>query len=548
MKIKLITSLAILIAFAHSLKAQKVTNSTNHVISSKAMKGGLYDVKKKGNDLQITYLLKKKKGGDKTEVYNFDYSNLGFKSNEEVIQDITTVKTFKKTNKANKVLRVFPGLGNGQIKLQLGYISYSVGTGVTGKSYVISKFIKETVVKPKGDDGDRLVYVMHHTLESDEHKMRFAGNDHNLNIGDAFVLGVENSGPLYTKYESIVYNAKDLSTKERTKINLPYSSRFLSGKILSNGNVAMLFTLFTEKDVYNPAVSKKVMAMYKFAPKFGFWYLELNPMGKVVHSSQIDGPEPESAWFHAASIVEVEEGGILITGSVRGYKLKAGPMKKINGMQVPFRNGPVSINQNKADLFYSVYVKEGKQVFYKETPWSGIIKNPVSTNQSSHLVPTEMKGYLKYNWFAPVAANLINGKILLSIQKDNKSTQLMQLDSKTGNIEYNYFLGPDKKKVISGAKGKRYLVNSKGELFVITYQQKSEKDPSSEKQERALFTTTAFIQKVDIKNHTLGDPVNICGGGNLDPYDGFWFEDKDHFITLSAGKKKEIIIQRIALD
>ena len=92
------------------------------------------------------------------------------------------------------------------------------------------------------------------------------------------------------------------------------------------------------------------------------------------------------------------------------------------------------------------------------------------------------------------------------------------------------------------------MKNSKGELFVITYQQKAEKDPSAEKQQRALFTCTAFIQKLDVANHTLSNPVSLCDGGTLDPYDGMWIEDKDHFITLSSGRKKEIVLHRITLE
>lgn len=530
------------------VNAQEISNSTNQVISSKANKGGLYHIKKddKVGELQLTYLLKGKKGKDITEVYHFEKSSLKFKESKEVVQDATKLKV-KPIKGGNKILRVFPAMGSGQIKLQLGHIQYTTGVGVTGKSYVIPKFIKETQVKPKGTDGDRLVYMMHHTLESDANKMRFAGNNYNLNIGDAFILGVENSDPLFTKYESIVYDATTLNTKKRTKIELPYSHHFLSGKVLSNGNIAAVFASFTIKDIFNPKVNTKVMAKYKLAPKYGFWYLELNPMGEIIHSTAIDAPEPEEGWYHACTIAEGAEGEVTILGSLKGYKIKAPPTKKIVAMHIKYKAGLQSINQNKADYFYATHIKNGKQTFHKKYKWSDLIKNSVSTEQSAHLVPKDMKSYLKYDWFSPVASNSVGGKLLITFQKNETSSQIMQINATTGEIEKNYFVGPDKKLALSEAAGPRYLKNSKGELFVITYQQKAEKDPSAEKQQNALFTCTAHIQKIDVVNGKIGKPVSLCNGGTLDPYDGIWMEDKDNFITLSSGRKKEIILNRISL-
>lgn len=542
--IKSFIALVLVVVTFQISSAQTVTSSTKQLISSKANKGGLYHFKvdEESNEVRLTYLLKKKKGFSLTETYVFDRNTLEFKTSTEQEEDLEKLRP----SKGSKVLRVFPAM-SGQIKLQLGHISYSHGVGVTGTPYTLQKFIKEKEVKPKGEDGDRILYVMHQSFESDNERIKFYGNEYNLNVGDIQILGVVNAEPLYTKYEVMVYDAKNLNTKNRNTIDLPYSYRAVSGKVLPNGNMAMVLKPFTMKDIPNPKASKGIIEKYKLAPDYKFRYVEVDPSGKVIHNVEISMKEPESGWSMSLEIISQNGSDVMITGSLAPLNIKGPPLKKIFGPHSVMNEGPRSIITPKATHFVVSKIKNGTEVYFKDYTWESIIKSPVSNAWSADVVPSSMKKYLKYDWFAPVDLIHSNGKDILVFQKNNLHTHLMQLNADNGAMEANYFVSPEKKRVLSSASGPRVLINSKGEIHLLVYQQVEEKDENAEKQQKALGTLKVHIIKLDPENKSLGEPVDISPDGNLNPEEGVFMLNSDQFITLAFGRKKEIILSKVQL-
>lgn len=524
--------------------AQIIESTSKQVISSKANKGGLYhyEIDTKSNELRLTYLLKKKKDYSLTESYLFDLNELKFKSSTEQEEDLEKLKPAR----GSSVLRVFPAV-SGQIKLQLGYISYSHGVGATGTPYTLQKFIKEKEVKPKGEDGDRMLYVMHQSFESDNERIEFYGNEYNLNIGDIQILGVANTEPLYTKYEVMVYDAKNLNTKNRNAIDLPYSYKAICGRVLQNGNMAVVLKPFTLKDIPNPGASKGIIEKYKLAPNFNYRYIEINPKGEVIHNTEFTMKEPESGWTINMDIVSSAD-GVIITGAMAPLKIKGPPLKKIFGPHSVISEGPRSIVTPKATHYFVSKLVNGTEVYHRDYEWDDLISKMVSNEWSASKVPTSMKKYLKYDWFAPVGMIHSKGKDVIVFQKNNSHQHLLQLNAKTGELEANYLLSPEKKMVLSNASGPRELFNSSGELFFLTYQQVEEKDENQEKQQKALGTLKVFITKIDLEKNELGTPIDISPEGNLNPEQGIFILDEDNFITLAFGRKKEIVLSKIKLN
>ena len=526
--------------------AQTISKNNAHIISSKANKGGLYhiDLNKEEGTLYLTYLLKKKKNMALTEVYQFDLETLEFKSSSEQEEDLE--KKYPAKKGGNKILRVLPAT-TGQIKLQLGHIVYSYNTGAFGNTYVMQNFVKDKEVKPKGEDGDRISYVMHQSFESDEQMASFHGDSYNLNIGDLQVLGVVKSEPLYTKYESMVYDASNLTAKNRVSIDLPYSYDPIVGKNLPNGNMALILKPITMKDVPKPKASKGIIDAYRLAPNTNYRYMEILPNGEVLHNFEFEMKEPESGWTIKADIVPCDDGGVMVVGTLKPLKVLGPPLKRVAGAAtISLAEDPVSIGQKDPDYFFATRLKEGKQIYHTTMPWSDILKNMVTHKASTGSLPGSISKYIKYDYLAAGWVYSADGRDVIMFQRNGTNLHHVQLNGTSGTLEANYLIYPEKKRIISSAPGPRHFLNQDGKPFVLLYEQVEEKDPNQSKQEQALATLKVFSVAVDPFKKELSEKVDISPGGNFNYHEGLWKIDDNTFISHAFGRKKEIVLTKIS--
>ncbi|MGB0429815.1 MAG: hypothetical protein ACPGLV_05025 [Bacteroidia bacterium] len=527
----------------NSILAQTVEKSVAKVISSKAAKGNLYhyELNDKSGQFELTYLLKTKKKTLEIETYYFDKSTLEFvESKAEEIDKNNNRFSAQKRVEGDKILRIFPHIASGQVQIQIGHIEYDYVNRA-----VIRHFIKESQVKPKGDDGEKLVYVHHRTEEANKNTITMWNESYKLNVGDVQVFAIQAEEPSYTKFASLVFDAKTLAKKHFENIELPYSYIPVTADNLPNGDIAIVLKPVVKKDFPKWEKSQKIVAKFKLAPNYKYRYLQISPKGKLVQNVLFDVKEPESGWTMNMDIVPTStDGEVLIAATMKPLKLLAPPLAKIFGAR------PIYPEQKDIGIgvipeyFMVAKISNGKQVFSKTCAANELIQNVVLPEGLSAGKPESMKKYFRYQAFFAQDAHSIKGKTLLIAQRVNYNSHIIQLDE-SGNIETNYILSPAKKLVLSD---KTSLVkNANGEAFMLFYQQPNEKDESSEKQLAALMNRQGFTLKVNVATKQLGKMINITPAANLDPYDGIYIENANSFITLGNGRKKEIVLSRISL-
>lgn len=529
---------------AQGVLGQTIEKSVSKVISSKAAKGSLYyyNLNDKEGLLELTYLLKEKGKSIDIETYYFDKSTLEFKESKEEKVEKTDPR-FKKAQglKGDRILRIFPSPLSGQIKLQTGYYEYTYVNRA-----VITNFIKKDQVKPKGDDGEKLVYVHQRTEEADNNKITLWNQSHRLNVGDVQLFAIQAEEPSYTKFMSLVYDAKTLERKYGQNITLPYSYMPICADNLPNGDIAVVLKPVVKKDFPKWDNSQKIVAKFKIAPNYKYRYLQLNTKGEVVYNMEFDMKEPESGWTLGMDIVPGEKDGeVMVVGTLKSLKLLGPPLAKIFGARPIYeeaKNIGISV---VPDHFYAVKIVKGKQVFSRDFPAERIIENVQIPQGSSTEKPESLKKYFRYVGFVAHHFKTVNGKTLLFTQRSNTHTHIMQFDE-TGNYEANYLLAPDKKLVLSAAS--EMMMGSNGTPYLVMYQQPAEKDPNSDKQRAALMQRTAYIMSLNVGQKQLGQRVSICPNASIDPYDGMIPESKGQFVTLANGRKKEIVLTRVILD
>lgn len=523
---------------------QTVEKTVSKVISSKAAKGSLYyyHMNEDAGHLELTYLIKEKGKSIDIETYSFDKETLDFVESKVEKVDKSDAR-FKRNEgpKGDRILRIFPSPISGQIKLQTGYFQYSYVNRA-----VIKKFIKKDQVKPKGDDGEKLVYVHQRTEEADQNRVKLWSESHRLNVGDVQLFAIQAEEPSYTKFMSLVYDAKTLDRKYGQNINLPYSYMPICADNLPNGHIAIVLKPVVKKDFPKWEHSQKIVAKFKIAPNYKYRYLQLNTKGEVVYNMEFDMKEPESGWTLGMDIVPGEKDGeVMVVGTMKSLKLLGPPLAKIFGgrpMYPEVKNIGINV---VPEHFFAVKIVKGKQVFSKDFPAEQIIGNVQIASGSSTQKPESMKKYFRYVGLMAHNFKTVNGKTLLFTQRSNTHTHIMQFDE-SGNYETNYLLSPDKKLALSAPTA--MMTNSSGKPFLIFYQQPTEKDPNSDKQQAALMQRTAYIMPLNVDDKTIGKMTSICPNASIDPYDGMIPENKDQFMTLANGRKKEIVLSRVLLN
>lgn len=524
-----------------ALRAQTVETTVSKVISSKAAKGSLYDYTDDGDQIKLTYLIKETKKALQIETYTFDKATLQFASIEESEVSKTSFKSKSGDSKGSRLLRVYPNLA-GKPKIKLGYMRYTYYPRWTDE-----KFIATEELTPKGDAGEKMFYVHHRTEEADNNEIKLHGSKkHKLNIGDVQLIGLVDEAPNYTSYSSLVIAAKDLEVTSRTNFHFEYSYLPISAENLPNGDLGIVFRSFTIKDFPKPKHSQKLMAKFKLAPKYHLKYVQVNTEGEIVQDVNIDFEAPESGYTLAIDVVASDsDNEVMLMGSSRPLKLLGPPLGRMGGPKATYNNHK-SCYTHKAERLFIARIKDNKQVYSKTYAIDQLLSHIVLAEGAS--APKNITSYLgKYAQVQAAPTEAINngGKTMIMLQIGSEGQHVVQL-SPTGEIEANYIIALPKGRAVN-----RYMeayVNSKGELHLFTYHQKSvKKDATSEQQQKAAEARTGLVFKIDPIAKTLNTPVNLTPEATLDFFDPFFFENQDTIVTLGNGRKKEIVLSRIRL-
>lgn len=545
---KRISTFILTFLFIWNIQGQQITNTTRQIISSKAAKGELmeYYINKETKQIELIYKTKETKKKMVLETYYFNQSDLSFikSTEEEVIKE--KVKWRRKKVKGGeeiKLLKVIPNIMNGQIKLSKGYISYAYA----GRA-LLSEFHEEMKVKPKGEDGDRLVYLHHRTEQAKLTGYGTAKGDITLGIGNVMLLAMENLEPNYASITAMVYDAHTLDRKITNKIELGYSYMPIAVRDLPNGNMGVVLRSMSLKDIPKPEYSKKLMAKFQLAPNYHLKYIEINTKCEVVYNKEIAVPEPESGYYINASISPSEDAEhVTIMALVNPFKIKGPPLGRVLPQFGVAQNR--NIDLHKANKVWIIALHKGEVKYAREYSIPEILSNAVNPKaEKAYLPKSDEKSAQKYFYHGsnviPVSILVKDNKTLLYLIKGNNLTQVMQLNDK-GDIEKNYFISCDKKRIIG--QDMQYHISSKGEVFIFSYDQPAPKDGSSTELAKAKENLKGYIMKIDLVNNSISSPIDLTPNANLDIYDGLFQESIDSWLSLGRGKKKEIVLSRILL-
>ncbi|MEO1448425.1 MAG: hypothetical protein AAFV07_02795 [Bacteroidota bacterium] len=289
-------SLLLLACWAPSLFAQTILKTTNQKISSKAAAGTWIDYSVNPDEDQIAFTFQTKKTKKKSlyETYSFDMglAYQGVNETELSAADVqSTYATLKPIPSDAKLLRVGKNLLTGQMKMELGKINY----GYAGRA-LISTFETHMKVKPKGDDGNRLLLVHSKTREPMEFGIStksFFGQARSgvtisgttgslwpvsLNVGDVQAFVYEKGAPVFCQYMYLVYDAKTLSRKMERRYTFDKSWIPIYVRDMPNGDMAFIFSTVTSKDYGAVGGMKSV----KPHDQPGYKYLRIDREGKPV--------------------------------------------------------------------------------------------------------------------------------------------------------------------------------------------------------------------------------------------------------------------------
>lgn len=297
--------LLIIMLMALQSQAQEILKSVNEKISGKAAAGTWidYSVTPEDNLISFTFETKKTKSSAKYETYSFDM-DLNYQGVEE--SELAFDKAKKKykllASKQSdvKALRVGKNMISGQMVLETGTIMY----GYAGRA-LITTFKTDQKVKPKGEDGSKLLLIHSRTenpLTLTTGTKSFFGQDHSknqitattgslrqnaYNIGDVLAFVYDKSGAPFQKYTFLVYDAKTLTRKHTREIKFDKAYRPIYARDMPNGDMAFIFAPMMEMDM---GKTKKASSM-AFHATPSFKYLRIDTKGEPVADHNFELPK-----------------------------------------------------------------------------------------------------------------------------------------------------------------------------------------------------------------------------------------------------------------
>ena len=284
---------------------QEIVKSSNEKISGKAAAGKWvdYSINPNSGDISFTFETKSTKKKSEYETYSFDQdlNFSGVKNSEYTAMEAAAkFEVYMNRPKATKLLRVGKNLLTGQMKLELGRIEY----GYAGRA-VISSFITESKVKPKGEDGSKLLLIHSRTenpFAAATHQGSFFGQTRtkvaftstttslfpvSYNVGDVLAVVYEKTGRVFQDYAFLVYDAQTITRKLTKKISFDHAYRPLYVRDMPNGDMAMIFASVMPQDVGKAGKMGKL----NHADKPTFKYLRINTKGETVVAADFELPK-----------------------------------------------------------------------------------------------------------------------------------------------------------------------------------------------------------------------------------------------------------------
>ena len=226
-----------------------------------------------------------------------------------------------------KALRVGKNLVTGQMVMETGTIMY----GYAGRA-LITTFHADKKVKPKGEDGSKLLLV--HSRTENPLALTTGGSSFfgqtkasnkitsttgslrkiSYNVGDVLALVYDKSGTPFQKYTFLVYDAKELTRKHTREIVFDKAYRPIYARDMPNGDMAFIFAPIMSGDI---AKSKKMKAVNTHQTP-SFKYLRIDTKGETVAEVHFDLPKPKMGMPYTLALIPASDPADLSTYLV-GY-------------------------------------------------------------------------------------------------------------------------------------------------------------------------------------------------------------------------------------
>ena len=309
---KKLTLLLGLVCLTISMNAQEILKSTNEKISGKAAAGSWidYTVAPADNLISFSFETKKNKKSAKYETYTFDM-DLNYKGMEESELEFEKAKKKFVRQEASdlKALRVGKNMLTGQMVMETGTINYRYA----GRA-LLSSFNTHSKVKPKGEDGSKLLLVHSRTenpatfgtsassffgqTRTDVKITTTTGSARPIsyNVGDVMAFVYQKSDRIFQKYAFLVYDAKTLTRKLTKEITLDKAARPIYARDMPNGDMAFIFLPLMKHEAipkHKPHAQDKPI----------FKYLRINMKGETIADVDFELPKNKVGQPYTLSLI-----------------------------------------------------------------------------------------------------------------------------------------------------------------------------------------------------------------------------------------------------
>jgi len=555
----LITSVACLL-FAMQVYSQEVLGSVNHKISGKAATGEWVDYSLDSENDQISFSFQTKKTNRvaKFEHYKFgtDLSFLGMEEEEMKLEKMKTRFRLFGPKPDAPLLRVKKNWMTGQMIMETGHISY----GYAGRA-LITNFVVDQKIKPKGGDGEKLLLV-HARTESQFHftqggRKFFGGSKAQkigsttgsgagiaYNEGDVCAIVYKKSEPKFQNYAFVVYDAKSFTRKLTKDIVLPYAMRACNVRDMPNGDMALIFAPVQSVDL---AKTKKDKAL-NLCDKSMYKYMRVNMQGEVLADVDFELEKNKVGTPYTFSIIPDSDPEVLNTYIVGygnpdflgmgGLQNATATWAATNGDNIPratnFTAGKVStvviakINNQKLDYFKKISPDQ----FFKNTISNGA-KTPSGKDAGKFFLSNL---YIK-------DATTIDGKDFLIGNTGATGLQFVTQINQGGTLEQVYLNAPVKGVYFIDAV---LVKNSQGiPTLIYTYQPQGKSDFENREKD---FERTMKIVQINPSNGSIGTPTDILPKKHfIDSVDPFRYLENNELLVLGHSSRKDITLVKVKL-
>ena len=558
MKNLLITiSLALL---SLGIQAQDIVASVNQNISGKAAAGSWidYSVDPEADKISFSFETKRTKKAAKFEHYTFDLG-LNYKGMEEEEIELQKAKSkfrFFASTPDRPLLRVKKNWATGQMVMESGYISY----GYAGRA-LITNFVTQNKVKPKGIDGNKLLLV-HARTESPfaYHTMgrSFFGQQTAMSRtgttggygklayseGDVCAIVYEKKAPSFQNYALMVIDADTYERKLRAPITFDKAYRALYVRDMPNGDMALIFAPVLNVDLPK---SKKANE-YNVSDKPIYKYVRVNMKGKIVDEVNFELAKNKIGQPYTFAIIpdaDLASTSAYIVGYGNADMLGGGGLQEVtatwaatNGSVLPRATNYAAGKVGK--LFFGK-VEQGKLAYFNKMTPDQFFANTVADDVKVPAGKDVGKFILSALSFHE--ARTINGKDYLIGTTFKGGNVFVPQFGNAGKLEKVYLTKPVKDCAFQSAG---LLGMKDGSLRLLTTYQDHSDSPEGTRQKD--FERTLKVIALDPNSGTIGNTIDVLPKKHyIDPVDPIRFISDDEFLVLGHSSRKDVTLVKVKL-